>query len=46
MTASVVLIDTTLFIGKNYINGRWVPAISGKAFNVTGQLALRPLRLP
>jgi hypothetical protein len=37
MPANVVLDDPSLLIGKNYINGQWCPAASGKTFSVTGQ---------
>lgn len=36
MAAKITLNDPSIFIGKNYINGKWLPAISGKTFSVTG----------
>ena len=37
MTTDVLLNDPALFVGKNYINGQWVPAVSGKTFDVAGK---------
>lgn len=37
MATNVLLDDPALFVGKNYINGQWVPAISGKTFDVAGK---------
>lgn len=37
MATYVPLSDPSLFIGRNYINGQWLQAASGKTFDVTGQ---------
>jgi succinate-semialdehyde dehydrogenase/glutarate-semialdehyde dehydrogenase len=36
MATNVELADPSLFIGRNYINGQWLEATSGKRFSVTG----------
>jgi len=37
MATHIGLADPSLFIGRNYIDGQWVEAASGRTFSVTGQ---------
>lgn len=39
MATNIQLKDPSLLVGQNYIDGKWVEAVSGKRFNVTGKLS-------
>jgi len=34
--------DASLFVGKNYINNKWVDSVSSKTFNVYGKSRICP----